>query len=76
MIHRTPVIPFDLKRVLDEEIHRDEQVLWSCQPSTKRAFRRALPLMAFALLWLGFSGAMAFVIFRQADAPLGAKDKS
>ena len=73
MLNQAAALPLDLQRVLDEETHRDEQVTWSCQPGTKRAVRRALPLVFFALFWLGISGTIAFVIFRDADVPLPAK---
>ncbi len=73
MLNTAAVLPFDLQRLLEDELDQNERVLWSCQPSLKRAFRRGIPLVFFALFWLGISSTIAFAIFRDANAPWFAK---
>jgi hypothetical protein len=73
VLNTAAVLPIDLQRLLDDEILQDERVLWSCQPSLKRAFRRGLPLVFFAVVWLGISSTIAVAIFRDANASWFAK---
>lgn len=66
-------IPLHMQNVLDTEVRNDEQLLWAAQPGTGRAFKRALPILLFALAWLVFSSFVAYMVFTDTDVPFFPK---
>jgi len=54
-MNRPTDIPFELQRLIDSELQRDERVTWSAQPLPGRLARKAWPIVLFGLPWTAFA---------------------
>ena len=54
-MNRPTDIPFELQRLIDSELQRDERVTWSAQPLPGRLSRTAWPIVLFGIPWTAFA---------------------